>query len=214
MSTDTTPTVNHNASAKTLVATLPRMRKADYQRFETEVPIFGEQRAIRRKQLQFAGLAGLVLGLTPLAMRRQTWLVRGIMPLPLFCVNFIIFEYIARQLYPSIADNREVAMMRTLWWAKQCSSQWKYDGDVVRGACVVCSRTYLPSLTADPLAGVARGAPSRQHQASLLLIDPTHHAKSENAVVLRRTHPVLSAPPLNSLVYFRYSRLYAILHQI
>ncbi len=47
-------------SGKTLLAQLPPMRSQDFAEFERTVPIWGQQRAIRRSQLQVIGAATLL----------------------------------------------------------------------------------------------------------------------------------------------------------
>ena len=66
---------------RTVLAKLPPMQKQDYEEFEKTVPIWGEQRAIRRKQLYlqvYAAIAAAGIGMAIAKMRRNTGLYLGI----------------------------------------------------------------------------------------------------------------------------------------
>jgi len=103
------------------------MKTEDKARFESTVPIFGEQRRIRRQQLQVAGIGALIGPLVALSLRRQTFLVRVLCGIAFLPGGIIIGNFVGQQLFPSVADNAETRLVKRLWWAKQCSAGWKYD---------------------------------------------------------------------------------------
>eukprot|EP01013_Petalomonas_cantuscygni_P009125 TRINITY_DN21907_c0_g1_i1.p1 TRINITY_DN21907_c0_g1~~TRINITY_DN21907_c0_g1_i1.p1 ORF type:complete len:144 (-),score=16.38 TRINITY_DN21907_c0_g1_i1:81-512(-) len=111
-----------------LVAQLPKMTAKDKEEFEHSVPIFGQQRAIRRKQLSIALLSASSFTLFSVAfLTRQTWMVRGICA-PLNAIfGGVVGDFAGRAIYPSVADNKETRMVKNLWWANRCSSGWSYD---------------------------------------------------------------------------------------
>jgi hypothetical protein len=116
------------SEGKTLVAQLPSMKNADLQRFEREGGIWGQQRAIRRQQLTVAGASTLLSSVGgwywAVARRGNTSLV-GICTLPVFAMfGAAVGNAFGTSLYPSVADNSEVTLMRRTWWAKECSKTW------------------------------------------------------------------------------------------
>lgn len=116
------------SEGKTLVAQLPPMKAADLQRFEREGGIWGQQRAIRRQQLFATGVSTLLSSVGgwywACAKRGNTSLV-GIGTLPVFAIfGAAVGNALGTTMYPSIADNSEVTMMRRTWWAKECSKGW------------------------------------------------------------------------------------------
>ena len=113
---------------KTLVAQLPPMRGADLARFEQEGGVWGKQRAIRRSQLAVTGAATLTS-----ALAGYLWACRGrgntslvaLGTFPVFAMFGAAVGHAAgTTLYPSVASNAEVTMMRRVWWAKQCAQGW------------------------------------------------------------------------------------------
>ena len=116
---------------KTLVAELPSMSKKDFAKFEKEGGIWGRQRAIRRKQLQFTSGSSLLFTFIGTCwtkcVQKNTNLVT-ISVAPLFLIGGgVIGNSISYSLFPNVASNRETTMMRRLWWAKQCSANWDYS---------------------------------------------------------------------------------------
>eukprot|EP00672_Neobodo_designis_P009299 CAMPEP_0174855268 /NCGR_PEP_ID=MMETSP1114-20130205/32873_1 /TAXON_ID=312471 /ORGANISM="Neobodo designis, Strain CCAP 1951/1" /LENGTH=138 /DNA_ID=CAMNT_0016090003 /DNA_START=43 /DNA_END=459 /DNA_ORIENTATION=+ len=115
-------------SQKTLVAQLPPMTSADCERFEKEGGVWGQQRAIRRQQVQVMGgvtLATVAAGtFFTLNMRRNTRLV-AFCCLPGWATfGAVAGNFLGVQAYPSVACNKETTMMRRVWWAKQCAAGW------------------------------------------------------------------------------------------
>ena len=111
----------------TLVAELPGMSTADLARFEAEGGVWGQQRAVRRQQLQVtaAGVAGFVFVGTAFCLGRgNTRLVAlGTAPIWAMCGASVGHHY-GLTLFPSVACNKETSMMRRLWWAQQCAKGW------------------------------------------------------------------------------------------
>ena len=113
---------------KTLVAHLPPMTSADLARFEAEGGVWGQQRAIRRQQVNVMGAftAASLVGGTSWAVlfRRNTWLV-GAMCAPAWVLfGAVSGNFAGTLLFPSVACNKETTMMRRVWWAKQCAKDW------------------------------------------------------------------------------------------
>eukprot|EP00667_Euglena_gracilis_P030232 EG_transcript_41526 len=114
-------------SGKVLLAQLPPMRKQDYVEFERSVPIWGQQRTIRRNQLQVIGagaLAGSIVGPLVAKSRGNTIYVIGFAALPFACAGMALGHVISQQLYPSVASNKETRFIRRLWWANKCAQTW------------------------------------------------------------------------------------------
>ena len=116
------------ADNRTLVAQLPCMKTADLTRFEKEGGIWGQQRVIRRQQLTLTGVTAAVSALYGYhcvrTNRGNTCLV-AVCTFPLFIMfGSGLGHAIGTTLYPSIADNSEVTMMRRTWWAKECAKNW------------------------------------------------------------------------------------------
>eukprot|EP00906_Rhabdomonas_costata_P024059 RCo034633 len=108
---------------KTVLAKLPPMAKEDYEEFERTVPVWGEQRAIRRKQLYLqaaAGFGGAALGMLVAKLRRNTWWVVGFAALPFAFGGSAAGHVAAQFVYPNVADNKETRFVRRLWWANKC----------------------------------------------------------------------------------------------
>eukprot|EP00755_Sulcionema_specki_P022161 Sspe_Gene.75841::Locus_47386_Transcript_1_1_Confidence_1.000_Length_561::g.75841::m.75841 len=118
-------------SGKTLIAELPPMRAADLKEFEESVKPWGEQRSIRRQQLQMAtagAMGGSAFGwIWPVAKRGNTSLVGGFMIIGCGLAGFIAAHTVALNVIPSVASNSETTMMRRLWWAQKCSADFNYS---------------------------------------------------------------------------------------
>ena len=110
---------------RTIVADLPSMSLADFTEFERTGGIWGQQRAIRRKQLYcalgFSTLLGTWSFYFTLFGRKNTKIVAfGVTALG-FTFGSIMGNYLGTRLYPSVARNDETTMMRRLWWAQRCT---------------------------------------------------------------------------------------------
>ena len=109
---------------RVLIANLPPMSKEDLSDFERHGGIWGEQRAIRRKQLQFAVYGSLASGTSAsiyaMLYRGNTRLVGMSMFTLASITGLVTGNYIGTILYQSVARNDETTMMRRLWWAKRC----------------------------------------------------------------------------------------------
>ena len=113
---------------KTLVAQLPPMRCEDYERFEKEGGVWGEQRGIRRQQVRvlLATSAAVTLGGTYWVRiwRRNTNLVAACVAPGFTVFGAVLGNYLGVVAFPSVACNKETTMMRRVWWAKECSKGW------------------------------------------------------------------------------------------
>eukprot|EP01012_Entosiphon_sulcatum_P045253 TRINITY_DN602_c0_g1_i1.p2 TRINITY_DN602_c0_g1~~TRINITY_DN602_c0_g1_i1.p2 ORF type:complete len:117 (-),score=20.78 TRINITY_DN602_c0_g1_i1:56-406(-) len=109
---------------RTLVANLPPMTAADKKRFEEEVPIWGEQRRIRRQQLQVVGASSVVgAGVVPayaMFARGNTILVGAGAAIVGLFAGMAVGHVVGTNIYPSIASNSETTMVKRLWWAREC----------------------------------------------------------------------------------------------
>ncbi|KAG8340570.1 hypothetical protein ERJ75_000384000 [Trypanosoma vivax] len=123
-------------SGKILVADLPMMYPRDFKRFEEEGGVWGRQWRVRRQQLTFSLFTAGALTLAGswyVVSRRNTGLVLLSTFSGFGVLGFCIGTAIAPQLYPNLASNKEVYMMRRVWWAKECAKHWDYsqvDADV------------------------------------------------------------------------------------
>eukprot|EP00669_Euglena_mutabilis_P008180 TRINITY_DN3293_c0_g1_i1.p4 TRINITY_DN3293_c0_g1~~TRINITY_DN3293_c0_g1_i1.p4 ORF type:complete len:123 (-),score=41.76 TRINITY_DN3293_c0_g1_i1:160-507(-) len=112
---------------ETLIAQLPPMRAKDYETFERTVPVFGAQRAIRRRQLQVVGvgaLLGAAVGPVVAKLRGNTIYVVVFATIPFGLAGMAAGHVLGRELFPSVACNRETRFVRRLWWANQCAQTW------------------------------------------------------------------------------------------
>jgi hypothetical protein len=135
---------------KTLVAQLPAMTSEDCARFEKEGGVWGEQRAIRRKQVMVMGAiaAATVAGgsFWTMGMRRNTSLV-GMLTLPGWATfGAVVGNFVGVQAFPSVACNKETTMMRRVWWAKQCAAGW--DMSQVNGDKWAADYPHAKAITA------------------------------------------------------------------
>eukprot|EP00758_Cryptobia_borreli_P002476 Tbor_TRINITY_DN305_c0_g1::TRINITY_DN305_c0_g1_i1::g.15477::m.15477 len=117
-----------NKDGKVLIADLPRMTAQDLSRFEIEGGVWGKQRAIRRKQVNFA--CGVAVCVTASGyyfssfVRRNTILV-NLATVPVFAMfGLVSGNSFGQAMYPNVACNKETTMMRRTWWAKECSKHW------------------------------------------------------------------------------------------
>ena len=101
------------------------MTKEDLRNFETHGNVWGQQRAIRRKQLTVSAVTSVALGSLSsyyaLYPRRNTRLVGLAMFVAGGTAGAVLGNYFGMCIYPSVARNDETTMMRRLWWAKQCA---------------------------------------------------------------------------------------------
>eukprot|EP00668_Euglena_longa_P032663 GGOE01042075.1.p2 GENE.GGOE01042075.1~~GGOE01042075.1.p2 ORF type:complete len:116 (-),score=8.32 GGOE01042075.1:203-550(-) len=114
-------------SGKTVVAQLPPMRKQDFAEFERTVPIWGQQRAIRRTQLQTIGagaLVGAIVGPLFTKARGNSIYVIGFAAVPFAVAGMALGHVASQQLFPSVATNKETRFVRRLWWANKCAQTW------------------------------------------------------------------------------------------
>lgn len=103
------------------------MGAADYAEFEKTVPIFGEQRAIRRKQLQVIGASAVpfsLLGGILAKSRGNTTYVYGLALIPCAVGGMAVGHVLGQRLFPSMASNKETRFVRRLWWANKCAQTW------------------------------------------------------------------------------------------
>ena len=112
----------------TLVAELPEMTANDLARFEAEGGVWGQQRAVRRQQLQLTAVSAAAAVAAGTAFcywgRRNTWLVAlGTAPVWALC-GASVGHYASLAMFPSVACNKETTMMRRVWWAKECAKGW------------------------------------------------------------------------------------------
>ncbi|KNH07853.1 hypothetical protein XU18_1530 [Perkinsela sp. CCAP 1560/4] len=109
---------------RVLVANLPPMAKEDMRDFERNGGIWGQQRKIRKTQLQCAGLSALGFATAAtyysVVKRRNTKLVGISMFFISGVSGLVIGNFFGQLRYPSVARNDETTMMRRLWWAKKC----------------------------------------------------------------------------------------------
>jgi hypothetical protein len=115
-------------SSKTLVAQLPPMTAGDFARFEQEGGVWGQQRSIRRRQVNVALTGSVAVSVVgsfyTKVSRGNTWLVVG-MTLPVFALSgFMLGHAAGISQFPSVANNKETTMMRRVWWAKECAKNW------------------------------------------------------------------------------------------
>ncbi len=107
------------------------MTSADLRRFEKEGGVWGQQRAIRRNQVQLAAATAGVFAVSGTIwvrqLRRNTTLVT-MCAFPLFGLcGLIIGNGIGLTVFPSVANNKETTLMRRVWWAKECSKGFDYS---------------------------------------------------------------------------------------
>jgi hypothetical protein len=103
------------------------MTAPDYAEFEKTVPIFGEQRAIRRQQLYVTaagGAVGAVAGPLIAKMRGNTIYVLAFATLPFGMAGMALGHVVGKEMFPSVASNRETRFVRRLWWANKCAQTW------------------------------------------------------------------------------------------
>lgn len=118
-------------SRKVVVADLPMMRPHDFKRFEKEGGVWGRQFQQRRRQLTFAATvaaASTVVGSWYVLMRRRnTYFVLFSTFTGFSVLGFCCGASLAPLWYPNVASNKETAMMRRVWWAKECAKHWDYS---------------------------------------------------------------------------------------
>jgi hypothetical protein len=105
------------------------MSAADLARFEKEGGVWGQQRAIRRQQVNTAwkltAVSAVVGSLYVKAIRRNTWYV-VVGTAPVFAMlGFAAGHAIGTAAFPSVANNKETTMMKRVWWAKECAKHWE-----------------------------------------------------------------------------------------
>jgi hypothetical protein len=123
--------------SKTLVAQLPAMTSSDNALFEKDGGVWGQQRAVRRSQVQTAGLGAAAFAVGGGAWiklaRKNTTLVLALVTPCLALAGAVIGHQVGVAAFPSVACNKETTMMKRVWWAKQCAANWdmsQVKGDV------------------------------------------------------------------------------------
>lgn len=120
-----------NQSNKILVADLPMMWPSDFKRFEKEGGVWGRQFRQRRRQLTMAlgvsAVSTVVGSYYTLIRRRNTYFVLFSTFSGFSVLGFCCGAALAPLWYPNFGHNQEVAMMRRVWWAKECSKDWDFS---------------------------------------------------------------------------------------
>lgn len=116
---------------KIVVADLPMMWPSDLKRFEQQGGVWGRQFRQRRRQLTFAASLGALstgVGCWYVLMRRRNTLFVAFSTFTGFTVlGFCCGASLAPLWYPNVASNKETAMMRRVWWAKECAKNWDFS---------------------------------------------------------------------------------------
>eukprot|EP00994_Dinema_validum_P006541 NODE_4914_length_439_cov_70.594872_g4254_i0.p1 GENE.NODE_4914_length_439_cov_70.594872_g4254_i0~~NODE_4914_length_439_cov_70.594872_g4254_i0.p1 ORF type:complete len:138 (-),score=22.46 NODE_4914_length_439_cov_70.594872_g4254_i0:26-385(-) len=110
-------------SGKQLVVQLPPMRAADKLEFERTVPIWGQQRQVRRNQVQTIGLFALLsaaCGPLVTRARKNTFYVNTTSVVPFALLGIAVGHLVGQNLYPNVADNKETRFVKRMWWARKC----------------------------------------------------------------------------------------------
>ncbi|CCW63634.1 unnamed protein product [Phytomonas sp. EM1] len=122
---------SQNDDRKILVADLPMMWPKDFARFEAEGGVWGQQMRQRRHQLTVAlstGVLSTVVGsLYTVLSRKNTFFVLFSTFSGFSILGFCVGMGLSRIFYEDVANNAETAMMRRVWWAKECAKHWDYS---------------------------------------------------------------------------------------